>query len=98
MALTPETLTRHELIGLRARVTDATNHDLVGLAGRVVEETMQTLKLESGSGVKTVPKTGATITFALPDTADAVSVEGDRLIARPARRTQANRGTIWHSD
>jgi ribonuclease P protein subunit POP4 len=46
MALTPETLTRHELNGLLVEVVDAPNPDLVGIAGRVVVETMHTLHLD----------------------------------------------------
>ena len=47
MALTPETITRHELIGLHVAVADAANPDLIGIRGRVIAETMQTLKIES---------------------------------------------------
>jgi ribonuclease P protein subunit POP4 len=46
MALTPETLTRHELNGLPVEIVDAPNPDLVGIAGRVVVETMHTLHLD----------------------------------------------------
>ncbi|EJN58668.1 ribonuclease P protein component 1 [Halogranum rubrum] len=65
MALTPETLTRHELNGLSVRVVDAGNPDLVGIAGRVVIETMQTLHIDDGDRVRQVPKRGATLEFAL---------------------------------
>ena len=71
MPLTPETLTRHELNGLRAEVVDASNPDLVGIAGRVVVETMRTLHLDDGSRVRQVPKEGATFEFALPSDANA---------------------------
>ena len=84
MALTPETLTRHELNGLYTEVVDSPNPDLVGIAGRVVVETMQTLHLDcgaaapgrpragdtvdtEGSGVRQVPKEGTTFEFRLPN-------------------------------
>ena len=70
MPLTPETLTRHELNGLRVEVVDAANSDLVGIAGRVVVETMGTLHLDDGSRVRQVPKEGATFEFALPHRSD----------------------------
>lgn len=87
MALTPETLTRHELNGLRVEVTEAANPDLVGIAGRIVVETMRTLHVdvsessafagqpdadasgETGSRVKQVPKQGTTLRFEIPSTA-----------------------------
>src|SRR6056297_3796835 len=56
MPRTPETLTRHELIGLPLRVADAASADYVGLSGRVVGETMNTLVVSTESGDKRVPK------------------------------------------
>jgi len=169
MALTPETLTRHELNGLRVAVVDAPNPDLVGIEGRVVVETMRTLHVdvsESGADavdvesdatetrrarVKQVPKGGTTFEFALPcrderpgrtdEAADAakasgtasklrsetaggfdagqsgrpaadsaaasrrsagncegvayVTVDGTRLLSRPALRTEKAGDTLW---
>jgi ribonuclease P protein subunit POP4 len=160
MALTPETLTRHELVGLHVQVVDAPNPDLVGIRGRVVRETMRTLFVERSAAtddaavvdgdrdaaddgeprVWQVPKRGATLEFAIPsqpadepartdeaagdreapgtaserpaDTAGRrgvagqsrgredvayVTVDGDRLLSRPALRTEhAGAGdTTW---
>ena len=66
MALTPETLPRHELNGLTVTVVDAANPDLVGIAGRVVVETRGTLHVDDGSRVRQVQKQGATFQFVLP--------------------------------
>ncbi|SFR54032.1 ribonuclease P protein component 1 [Halogeometricum limi] len=72
MALTPETLTRHELNGLHVEVVDAPNPDLVGIAGRVVVETMQTLHVDVSdtsdgeTRVCQVPKQGSTLQFEIP--------------------------------
>ncbi|WP_458205793.1 ribonuclease P protein component 1 [Haladaptatus sp. NG-SE-30] len=71
MPLTPETLTKHELVGLCVRVVSATNPDLEGIEGRVVSETMRTLTVESASQVWQVPKQGSTLEFALTDEAAA---------------------------
>ncbi|MFB6252447.1 MAG: ribonuclease P protein component 1 [Halobellus sp.] len=159
MALTPETLTRHELNGLRVAVVDAPNSDLVGTAGRVVVETMQTLHVDvsesdassaesaddGSTRVKQVPKQGSTLEFELPapddpsgagnderghertdEAADAakasgtaselrsetaggleagqsgrcqgaayVTVDGTRLLSRPALRTEKAGDTLW---
>ena len=79
MTLTPETLPRHELVGLHVRVEESTDPSRVGIEGRVVRETMRTLVVDtestdngSGSGVKQVPKRGARFTFRLTDEAAAV--------------------------
>jgi ribonuclease P protein subunit POP4 len=100
MGLTPETLPRHELAGLDVEVVSASNPDLVGLAGEVVAETTQTLGIErpdqtgGESRVATVPKDGATFAFALPD-GTTVTVEGERIVARPARRTEQRGDSQW---
>jgi len=65
MALTPDTLTRHELIGLPVRVADAANADLVGSSGRIVDETMRTFRVDDGCRVRQVPKRGSCFEFAL---------------------------------
>jgi ribonuclease P protein subunit POP4 len=153
-APTPETLTRHELCGLRVRVAAASNPALVGIEGRVVAETMRTLVVESVERAddeavrrtRRVPKRGATFEFALPTCEDGrddgpatgrssetstdeaaggreapgtaserpaetvgvrpdkspgcegvayVTVDGSRLLSRPAHRTENAGDTTW---
>ena len=93
---TAETLVRHELVGLDVEVVEAANPDLVGVAGRVVDETTNTLRVEGDGRVRTVPKAGTTFAFALAD-GDRVVVDGGRLVARPARRTERTGGSTWRS-
>lgn len=151
--LTPETLTRHELVGLPVRVVDAANPDLVGHSGRVVAETMRTLVIrDETSRNRRIPKRDSTLEFRLDatpsltpideaasrreatgaapereeDTAgvrpgqsfstrrgsdragkpprsdceDAVyvTVDGTKLLSRPALRTEQAGDTTWQSD
>ncbi|MFC7234195.1 ribonuclease P protein component 1 [Halosegnis marinus] len=86
------TLPRHELAGLRTEVVDSPNADLVGISGEVVDETTNTL-LVAGDRVKQVPKAAATFRFTLDDT--RVRVDGERLVARPARRTETTTPSKW---
>ena len=116
MKPTPETLTRHELVGLHVRVVSASNPSLVGIEGRVVAETMHTLSVESAdaSRVWQVQKQGTKFEFALTDeTADArersgttskpatgedavyVTVDGAKLLSRPALRTETGVDSKW---
>ena len=73
MALTPETLPRHELNGLPVRVVESDDASRVGLEGRVVIETTNTLSVEvreqGASRVVMVPKSGSTFEFAITDDA-----------------------------
>ncbi|GAA0671703.1 ribonuclease P protein component 1 [Natronoarchaeum mannanilyticum] len=173
MPLTPETLPRHELNGLHARVVEAPNADLIGIEGRVVVETANTLHLDcearrasndasgpspraadSGdSRVRQVPKQGSKFEFAIEDRASGhatdeaadpekgsgiaseleagqtataqdgpalagrpagdretdadvpsgdgvtyVTVDGSRLLSRPAERTETRGNSPWQSD
>ncbi|AGB30794.1 ribonuclease P protein component 1 [Natrinema pellirubrum DSM 15624] len=151
MALTPETLPRHELNGLPVRVVESDDSSRVGIEGRVVIETTKTLSIEvrtdGESRVVMVPKSGSTFEFAITDDAadpakgsgtaskladtqpgaaeqsvaldraagDAgshrgdperdhraagedvayVTVDGSRLLSRPARRTETNGDSPW---
>ena len=74
--VTPETLTRHGLVGRPVRVVDAANPELVGIAGRVASESERTLVVRgpTGSGVadRRVPKRDTQFRFALPAGEDRV--------------------------
>ena len=84
MPLTPETLTRHELIGLPVRVAAAASDAHAGIAGRVVSESQRTISIRTDSGDKVVPKRGATFEFALPSAHDSVpSGARDRGTSEP---------------
>jgi ribonuclease P protein subunit POP4 len=95
--MNPDSLVRHELAGLECEVVDSPNPDLVGIAGRVADETMHTLLVAASDGIKQVPKADATFRFTLEDDGETVHVvvEGDRLVARPARRTELKGGSLW---
>lgn len=116
MPLTPETLPRHELIGLQVEVVDAADKSYIGIQGEVVNETKQTLSIEGASQVRQVPKQSVTFKFTLPDesvefredsrtTSELngedvayVTVDGERLLSRPAQRTETQGDTLWESD
>lgn len=91
----PETLVRHELVGLQVAVVDATNQDLIGIEGHVEDETQHTLLIRTSDDGerKQVPKGSATFRFIVDET--TVIVDGTRLVARPAKRTEQSKGSIW---
>jgi len=99
MPLTPATLPRHELVGLDVEVVAASNPDVIDIAGTVVTETTKTLGIEGADRVWHVPKDTATFRFELPgngdDESQLVRVDGSKLVARPARRTEATGDSKW---
>ncbi len=94
MALTPETLARHELVGLDVRITAASNPDLLDIEGEVVAETTNTLGIERDGRVRSVPKEAATFEWSLPSGV-VVETAGEALVARPARRTEHRGDSKW---
>ena len=94
MALTAETLVRHELVGIDVRVVSASNPDSIGIEGEVVTETTRTLGIETDGQVSHVPKESATFEWTLPS-GEHVETAGERLIARPARRTEQTGDSRW---
>jgi ribonuclease P protein subunit POP4 len=94
MALTAETVVRHELVGLGVAVVAASNPDLSGIEGEVVAETTRMLGIETGGRVVDVPKADATFEWRLPS-GEQVRTDGEVLVARPARRTEQTGDSTW---
>ena len=94
MTLTAETLTRHELVGLDVEVVAASNPDLLGTSGEAVMETTRTLGVERAGRVLQIPKADATFEWTLPN-GERVRTDGERLVGRPARRTEQRGDSIW---
>ncbi len=91
--VTAENLTRHELIGLEARISGASNKYQRYIRGRVVDETRNTLKISHRGIDKTVAKGGASFVFNLAGT--LVEVEGGTLIGRPEDRVKKKSKRDW---
>lgn len=87
MNLTPENLTRHELIGLDVLVEASTNPSQVGISGRIVDETRNTFLLETGRKVLRISKSNTSLIFTLPE-GRRVLVSGFVLISQPENRIQ----------
>ena len=84
MPITPQNLVRHELIGLRVKVSKATD-STKGLSGKVVDESYNTLTIESGGKEKKTVKENCVFVFTLPD-GKRVEVDGKVIVSRPEDR------------
>ncbi|MDK2974232.1 MAG: ribonuclease protein subunit [Methanofollis sp.] len=83
--IAPQTLLRHELIGLAVSLVKAGNPTHVGISGRIVDETRNMLVILARDGEKRVEKKGSVFLFTLPDGARA-EVDGSALVAQPEKR------------
>ena len=84
MAITPQNLVRHELIGLKVRIAKSTD-PTQKFSGTVVDETCNTLKIETKGKERTIPKGNSIFIFTLPN-GMKVEVDGKILISRPEDR------------
>ena len=81
----PESLARHELIGLNVFIETHSDRGLVGLSGRIVDETRNTFLLETGRRELRLAKKNAGLIFSLPG-GQRVRINGKVLISQPENR------------
>ena len=89
MTITESNVARHELIGLRVRISSSPDPSHKGAGGRVVDETRNTLVLlrEGSKRAIRVPKEGSRFQFTLPD-GRVSELEGRSLAFRPEDRVK----------
>ena len=85
MDLNPESLARHELIGLEVLIETSSNPSQIGLKAQVVDETRNTFLLETKAKVLRLAKRNTSLIFTLPD-GQNVRVYGSILISKPENR------------
>ncbi len=86
MPITPQNIIRHELIGLRVKITKSRDANKIGIEGKVIDETMQLIKIRKSDGKEVmVPKKECVFMFTLPS-GEKVEVNGKLLYGRPADR------------
>lgn len=91
--VTADNITRHELIGLDAKISGASNKSQKTIKGLVTAETRNTLTISLGKKEKTVAKDKASFIFNLAGT--LVEVEGKTLIGRPEDRVKKKSKKDW---
>ena len=90
MAITPENLPKHELIGLEAKVLESTDKSLKGIEGEVINETQSILRIED----KCLEKKNCVFEFTLPE-GQKVKLDGEVIDKRPERRVGMKLPDRW---
>ena len=85
--ITPKTLKRHELIGLKCKVVHASNPEIIGIEGTVTDESKNMITIENDK-TRMIPKRNAIFQFELEE---SVTVDGKHLIGRPEDRVNSRR-------
>ena len=86
MVITPETLPKHELIGLTLEVVQSTDPGEIGIKGQIIGETKNTLEIQTSENVKMVQKKGTVFRIML--NGKKVDIDGDILLKSPEERTK----------
>ena len=84
MAITPKSLVKHELTGLKVEITGSSDPNKIGIKGTVVSESKRIITIDTGKEEKQIPKTECTFRFFLEK--ETVDVKGEALIGRPEDR------------
>ncbi len=76
-------ITRHELIGLKAKITDAKNKANIGIQGKIIDETKNTISIEG----KKILKKNVEIEFTINN--KKIKIDGEKLQKNPIDRTKS---------
>ncbi|MFB6209775.1 MAG: ribonuclease P protein component 1 [Candidatus Nanohaloarchaea archaeon] len=90
MAINPDNLPRHELIGLHAEVIESSDESQVGISGEVEDETRSMLEIDG----KKVEKKISVFLFELPDGTE-VELDGKLIDERPEDRIDQSLPGKW---
>ena len=82
--ITPENITRHELIGLDTSIVKSNNSQMVGLRGKIIDETKSMFAIQTATGVKSIPKQNSIWQFNLNGT--SALVDGNTIAKRSFER------------
>ena len=82
--ITPENITRHELIGLETSIVESNNSQAIGLHGKIIDETKSMFTIETSTGVKHMPKMNSMWKFDLNGVSSIV--DGQSIAKRSFER------------
>ena len=87
-------ITRHELIGLDAKVEEDSNLNNLSISGEVVDETREILVIREKGKDKRIAKRNAVFIFLTPQ-CETIRVEGSTILGRPEDRVKKKIKRKW---
>ena len=89
MKITKKNIVRHELIGLKVKITSSPDPSQIGIEGTIIDEYKNLIVVKTDRGVKKIEKKYRIFHFSLPEGEKAV-VNGSKIALRPEDRVK-----IW---
>ncbi|GEM_PF-782879 len=77
------TIAENGLIGIEAVIINASDRSLIGMQGKIIDETLNTIKIRTKTGDKTVQKSNVLLKLSYKK---PILVDGKDLIQRPEER------------
>ena len=85
--ITMDNIISHEIIGLRATISQSSNPQIIGLNGTVVDETKSMITIKNGLKIRNIPKNTSTWKFDV--NGNEITLHGSSLEKRPADRLRS---------
>jgi RNase P/RNase MRP subunit p29 len=77
-------ITKHELIGKKAKVTSALNKSNIGLDGKIIDESCSTITINTPKGIKRIIK--RTVNLEIEIDGQKIKIDGKLLEGRSEER------------
>jgi ribonuclease P protein subunit POP4 len=85
--ITPDTISRHEFIGLNTQIVNSSNQQVVGLNGTIINETKSMFTINTKKGIKNIPKSTNDWKFIVQN--KEITINGPKIAKRPFERIGA---------
>ncbi len=85
--ITLDNIISHEMIGLKALVTNSPNSEIIGLNGTIVDETKSMFTIKNGNNFKNIPKKYNTWKFFVDN--QEMTISGNMLEKRSFDRLRS---------
>ena len=94
MKITPQNITRHELVGLSTHIVDSKDPNHVCRKGVILAESKEMIQIGTDQGTIAVPKGICVFDMTLPDNS-VVRIDGGLLRGRPEDRMKKRLNRSW---
>lgn len=84
-------MTRHELIGLHAKIISSKHEGYMNLEGPIIMESRNMITIATGnSSIKRIPKKSVILELSIPNTGK-IRIDGTEIVGRPENRIKMKR-------
>ena len=94
MRITPQNITKHELVGLPTHIVESKDPNHVCRKGIILDESREMFQIDTPQGTMKIPKRVCVFDMTLPDNT-VVRIDGGLLRGRPEDRMKKRSTRSW---